>query len=274
MLRVNPTLTRTWSAILFDLDGTITDSAPAITNSLARTFALLGRPVPSDTELMKYVGPPLLAAFVEYAGMTPDEALEAIAVYRADYQGPASLDTAVYPGVAGLLERIHEAGIPLGLATSKPEHTAIAILEHFDLAQYFTVMVGATENETRSNKADIVEEALVRFTAAGVDTSAVVMVGDRSLRRRGCQRQRRAHHPRRVGLRLARGGRPGHRRRALHRPARQAAPGLIRPALASAPRAARQRRVAAKCPFTHREGHFGKSRTEVPTCREVPRQQR
>jgi len=179
MLRVNPTLTRTWSAILFDLDGTITDSAPAITNSLARTFALLGRPVPSDTELMKYVGPPLLAAFGEYAGMTPDEALEALAVYRADYQGPASLDTAVYPGVAGLLERIHESGIPLGLATSKPEHTAIAILEHFDLAQYFTVMVGATENETRSNKADIVEEALVRFGAAGVDTSAVVMVGDR-----------------------------------------------------------------------------------------------
>nr|RZI35545.1 5'-nucleotidase [Cryobacterium sp. SO1] len=179
LLRVNPTLTRTWSAILFDLDGTITDSAPAITNSLARTFALLGRPIPSDTELMKYVGPPLLAAFVEYAGMTPDEALEAIAVYRADYQGPASLDTAVYPGVAGLLERIHEAGIPLGLATSKPEHTAIAILEHFELAQYFTVMVGATENETRSNKADIVEEALVRFSAAGVDTSAVVMVGDR-----------------------------------------------------------------------------------------------
>ena len=65
MLRVNPTLTRTWSAILFDLDGTITDSAPAITNSLARTFALLGRPVPSDTELMAYVGPPLLAAFGE-----------------------------------------------------------------------------------------------------------------------------------------------------------------------------------------------------------------
>lgn len=177
---MNPTLTRTWSAILFDLDGTITDSAPAITSSLARTFALLGRPVPSDAELLKYVGPPMLAAFREYAGMTPDEATEALAVYRADYQGVSSLDTAVYPGLAGLLERIHAAGIPLALATSKPERNAIDILEHFDLARFFTVMVGASESETRSNKADIVAEALRRLGMEGANISAPVMVGDRS----------------------------------------------------------------------------------------------
>lgn len=180
MLRVNPTLTRTWSAILFDLDGTITDSAPAITNSLSRTFAVLGRPVPSDAELLSYVGPPLLAAFREFAGMTEEEADEALVVYRADYQGEASLDTAVYPGVAGLLERIHQAGIPLALATSKPESNAIRILEFFDLARYFTVMVGASEDETRSEKADIVAEALRRLDEEGVDISAPVMVGDRS----------------------------------------------------------------------------------------------
>jgi phosphoglycolate phosphatase len=179
MLRVNPTLTRTWSAILFDLDGTITDSAPAITNSLARTFAKLGRPVPPAAELLAYVGPPLLAAFREYAGMTPEEAEEALKVYRADYQGPASLDTAVFPGVAGLLERIHQSGIPLALATSKPELHAVRILEHFDLAKYFTVTVGASEDEVRSAKAEIVAEALIRLGDAGADLSAPVMVGDR-----------------------------------------------------------------------------------------------
>ena len=177
---MNPTLTRTWSAILFDLDGTITDSAPAITNSLARTFAVLGRPVPSDAELLAYVGPPMLAAFREYAGMTPDEAAEALAVYRADYQGESSLDTAVYPGVAGLLERIHAMGIPLALATSKPEHSAVEILEHFDLARYFTVIVGASDSETRSAKADIVAEAMRRLEAAGASLTSPVMVGDRS----------------------------------------------------------------------------------------------
>jgi phosphoglycolate phosphatase len=176
---VNPTLTRTWSTILFDLDGTITDSAPAITSSLARTFAILGRPVPSAAELLAYVGPPLLAAFREYAGMTAAEAHEALTVYRSDYQGPASFDTAVYPGVAGLIKRIHQAGIPLALATSKPETHAIKILEHFELAQYFTVMVGASEDETRSAKAEIVAEALERLRAAGADVSSPVMVGDR-----------------------------------------------------------------------------------------------
>ena len=177
---MNSTLTRTWSAILFDLDGTITDSAPAITNSLARTFALLGRPVPTDAELLAYVGPPLFAAFREYAGMTAEEATEAVAVYRADYHGEAMLDTAVYPGVAGLLQRVHEAGIPLALATSKPEHAAITILEHFDLARFFTVIVGASDAETRSAKADIVEEALNRLAAVGTSISTPVMVGDRS----------------------------------------------------------------------------------------------
>ena len=177
---MNPTLTRTWSAILFDLDGTITDSAPAITSSLAHTFELLGRPVPPASELLAYVGPPLLAAFREYAGMTAAEAAEALAVYRAHYSGEASLDTAVYPGVAGLLERIHAAGIPLALATSKPEQNAIKILNHFDLAKYFSVIVGASEDEVRSAKADIVKEALTRLADAGADLSAPVMVGDRS----------------------------------------------------------------------------------------------
>ena len=176
---MNPTLTRTWSAILFDLDGTITDSAPAITSSLARTFALLGRPVPSAPELLAYVGPPMIAAFQEYAGMTLEEATAARAVYRSEYQGAASLDTAVFPGVAGLLERIHAAGIPIALATSKPELSAIEILTHFELAEYFTVIVGASEDEVRSAKADIVAEALTRLGAAGANISAPVLVGDR-----------------------------------------------------------------------------------------------
>ena len=177
---MNATLTRTWSAILFDLDGTITDSAPAITSSLARTFTALGRPVPDAADLLHYVGPPMLEAFQEYAGMTPDEATEAIAVYRTEYHGAASLDTAVYPGVAGLLERIHAAGIPLALATSKPELSAIAILTHFDLAKYFTTMVGASADDTRTSKADVVAEALARLAATGIDTSGAVLVGDRS----------------------------------------------------------------------------------------------
>ncbi|MDH6235491.1 HAD hydrolase-like protein [Cryobacterium sp. CG_9.6] len=177
---MNPTLTRTWSAILFDLDGTITDSAPAITSSLARTFALLGRPVPSDHDLLEYVGPPLISAFQDYAGMSPEEAAAAVLVYRSEYHGAAALDTAVYPGIAGLLERISEAGIPLALATSKPEQQAIDILTHFDLNRFFTVTVGASTDGSRITKADIVAEALRRLGETGADVTTAVLVGDRS----------------------------------------------------------------------------------------------
>lgn len=173
------TATALWSAILFDLDGTITDSAPGITASLARTFETLGRPVPDAAELLAYVGPPLLDSFRERAGMSDEQAWEAINAYRADYNGSA-IDTAVYPGVAGLLERIHAAGVPLALATSKPESVAVRILENFGLDRYFTVICGATDDESRSAKADVVAEAIRRLTEQGVDVSRSVMVGDRS----------------------------------------------------------------------------------------------
>lgn len=177
-----PTVTttpKTWSAILFDLDGTITDSAPGITTSLARTFEALGKPVPHAEELQAYVGPPLLESFQLRAGLSESEAWEAMRIYRADYADTA-FDTAVYPGVAGLLERIHAEGVPLALATSKPEGIARRILESFNLDGYFTVICGATDDEKRSAKADVVEEALRRLQEKGVDVSRAVMIGDRS----------------------------------------------------------------------------------------------
>lgn len=173
------TATSTWSAILFDLDGTITDSAPGITASLARTLKTLGYPVPDAAGLLAYVGPPLLDSFREYAGMSDAQAWEAVETYRSIYNDSA-LDTAVYPGVAGLLERISEAGVTLALATSKPEAVATRILANFGLDKYFDVICGATEDETRSAKADVVEEALRRLSEQGHDISKPVMVGDRS----------------------------------------------------------------------------------------------
>jgi phosphoglycolate phosphatase len=147
----------TWSCVLFDLDGTITDSAPGITATLSDTFAELGRPIPTPAELLAYVGPPLLPAFKELGGMTTTEAER----------------------VPELLSRIAASGVPLSLATSKPESAAIRILEHFDLSHYFTVICGASEDEVRSAKADVVAEALRRLRALDVDLSRPVMVGDR-----------------------------------------------------------------------------------------------
>lgn len=169
----------TWTCILFDLDGTITDSAPGITGTLVDTFEELGRPVPTPAELLAYVGPPLLDAFRQLGGMSVEEAQYALEVYRRRYNAGGLFDSSVYPGVPDVLARIAEAGVPLSLATSKPESAARRVLEHYGLAQYFTVVCGASEDEVRSAKADVVEEALRRLRELGVDLSAPVMVGDR-----------------------------------------------------------------------------------------------
>jgi phosphoglycolate phosphatase len=174
-----PGIEATWSCILFDLDGTITDSAPGITGTLVDTFVELGRPVPTPVELLAYVGPPLLDAFRELGGMSVDEAQAALVVYRRRYNAGGLFDSSVYPGLPGLLAGIAAAGVPLSLATSKPESAARRVLEHYGLAQHFTIICGASEDEVRSAKADVVEEALRRLREIGVDLSTPVMVGDR-----------------------------------------------------------------------------------------------
>lgn len=172
-------LAGTWSCILFDLDGTITDSAPGITATLVRTFQELGYPIPTPSELLAYVGPPLLDAFRELGGMSVEQAQDALSVYRGHYNAGGLFDSSVYPGVGEVLARIASSGVPLSLATSKPESAATRVLEHYGLAQYFTVICGASEDEVRSAKADVVEEALRRLTALDIDLSTPVMVGDR-----------------------------------------------------------------------------------------------
>ena len=174
------TVTRTWTCVLFDLDGTLTDSAPGITASLARTFEELGLPVPTPAELVEYVGPPLLDSLQSMAGFDEAGARAALMVYRADYAANGAFDSAVFPGIRGLLQRLRTAGIPLAVATSKPEAQATRILEHFELAQYFDVIAGATEDESRSTKADVVAEALRRLAELGVPLDHTVMVGDRA----------------------------------------------------------------------------------------------
>ncbi len=168
-----------YSAILLDLDGTVTDSAPGITDTLAWTFTQLGMPVPSPDELLRYVGPPLLDSFRDRAGLTLEERERALEVYRERYLDRGAYDSTLYPGMGPLVRDIAAAGIPLSLATSKPETPATLMLEHFTIAEHFDIITGASEDEVRSAKADVVAEALVRLRGMGADLSRPVMIGDR-----------------------------------------------------------------------------------------------
>ncbi|QWS33154.1 HAD hydrolase-like protein [Curtobacterium aetherium] len=170
---------RPFTAVLFDLDGTISDSAPGILESMTHTLRTVGVPVPDHATLMSFVGPPIMDTFRVALGMDEEQADRTLAVYREHYLARGALDSRMYPGIDVVLHTLHEAGVPISTATSKPETPATYILEHYGLTGDIDVITGASDDEVRSAKADVVEEALRRLAARGFDTSRPVLVGDR-----------------------------------------------------------------------------------------------
>lgn len=159
--------------ILFDLDGTLTDSGEGIINCAQLALEHFGLPVPSREEMRVFVGPPLHETFVKF-GVPADQTEEAIRVYRSRYIPIGKFENTPYPGIRELLETLSAHGHQLCVATSKPETTSIEILEHFDLAKYFTRICGASMDLSRNTKADVIAYLLEQNGQA----DNMVMVGD------------------------------------------------------------------------------------------------
>ncbi len=168
---------RNYDIVLFDLDGTLTDSAPGILNSVRYACRKLGLEMPGEATLRKFLGPPLIDSFRELVGLSDTEADRAVSAFREYFPTKGIFENEVYPGVPALLAGLKAAGKTVVIATSKPEEYAKRIMEHFDLAQYCDFVCGATLDETRTDKAEVIAYALE--TAGITDKSSVVMVGDR-----------------------------------------------------------------------------------------------
>lgn len=168
-----------FTAVLWDLDGTIADSAPGIVDAIAKMLDNFGLPIPSYDELLSYVGPPILDSFRKNGLDDAVELNHAMETYRDYYRESGEMASVPYPGVLDLIRDLRAAGIPQSTATSKPEPSATRILEHFGVAGELDFITGATEDESRSAKKDVVAEALRRLGEAGVDLSNVLMIGDR-----------------------------------------------------------------------------------------------
>lgn len=163
----------TRKVILFDLDGTLTDSGEGILNCAALALEHFGIPVPSREEMRVFVGPPLSDTFQRF-GVPADRTDEAIRVYRSRYLTVGKFENHPYPGIPALLERLTGAGFRLFVATSKPEALSVEILEHFGLAPYFERICGATFDGSRCKKADVIAYLLDGLEAG----TEAVMVGD------------------------------------------------------------------------------------------------
>ena len=165
--------------ILFDLDGTLTDSGPGITRCVQYALASFGIEEPDLEKLNCYVGPPLLESFMNFAGLGCEEAQQAITKYRERYEAEGIFENEVYEGIPEVLAYLKEKGKILAVASSKPEKYVEQILEHFEIRKYFTVVTGSEMNETRTDKGEVIAETLRRLGAED-SRSDVVMVGDRS----------------------------------------------------------------------------------------------
>ena len=159
--------------VYFDLDGTLTDSGEGIMNCAAKTLMEFGITPPDAEGLRAFVGPPLRDSFPEY-GVPEDRVEEAVATYRRFYVPDGMFQNHPSPGIYALLSKLKNAGYRLFVATSKPEFMAQAILEKFELRDYFEDVCGAVLNGNRDSKEQILDELHRRYP----DITEAVMVGD------------------------------------------------------------------------------------------------
>lgn len=164
-------------AVLFDLDGTLVDSAPGIGASLARTLAEFGRPAPTSGQLSAFIGPPLRQAFTAL-GAREAELDVLVATYRRHYLAGGVFDFTVYPGIPAVLDELAGRGVRLGVATSKLTTAADHVLAHAGLAGRFDAVVGSEPDGTRQAKSAAIAHALALLGLD--DPSRAVMIGDRA----------------------------------------------------------------------------------------------
>ena len=163
-----------YQSVIFDLDGTLTDSGEGIMNSAEYAFEQLGIAVPDRQDLRKIVGPPLTYSFPLF-GVPEDQVEEAIRLYRDQYNNRGGkYQNHVYPGIEEMLRRLKQAGCRLFVATSKPEPLAREILEGFGLMPYFEIVAGASWDRSRESKGEVLQYLLDCTGNAG----AAVMIGD------------------------------------------------------------------------------------------------
>jgi phosphoglycolate phosphatase len=160
--------------VIFDLDGTLTDSAEGIVASFLHALAHIGAPVPDGDLAAQIVGPPMDDTFRSMVG---EHAEDAITAFRAEYGARGWAMNTLFDGIEPLLADLRAAGVRLAVATSKLEPTARRILAHFGLDQHFEVIAGASPDGSLKTKVEVLAHALEQLRPL---PERVLMVGDRS----------------------------------------------------------------------------------------------
>lgn len=167
-----------YDLILFDLDGTLTDSGEGITKSVQYALSKFGIEEPELEKLRKFIGPPLIDSFENYYGFSREDAIKARNIYKERYLPIGWMENRPYDGIEEVLDELQKTGIMMGVATSKPEDVAEKVLEYFELKKYFPVICAAPNNGLNGEKPGRIRAAIEEARALGCEAKNVIMVGD------------------------------------------------------------------------------------------------
>ena len=168
-----------FDTILFDLDGTISDSGPGITRSVAYSLKKFGIIIDDISTLNYFVGPPLKDSFRNNFGFDEEQSEKAVEYYREWYRDKGIHETTVYPGMAELVRKLHDMGKTIALATSKPTVFAKMVIEDYGLTDCFDLILGCELDGSRVEKPEIIAECLEFFGITEEEKHRAVMIGDR-----------------------------------------------------------------------------------------------
>jgi len=162
--------------VLFDLDGTITDSSEGIVNSIKYALSRLGFPEEPTEKIKQFIGPPLQQTFKINYGITDYQ--NAVTIYREYYAVKGIYENRLYDGIVAVLEKLKNDGYIIGLATGKPTYYSEIILKHFKIDHYFDAVVGSNMDGTRGEKPEIIRDVLAELNY-NKEKHSVIMIGDR-----------------------------------------------------------------------------------------------
>ena len=168
--------------VIFDLDGTLTDSREGILKSIEHALTTMNHPIPDEATLQLFIGPPLADSFKEHCHMSDEEVEMAYNLFKERYDSIGKYENALYPQIEEALKALRKTGAYVGIATAKPEEQAKDIIKHFKLDPYFEVIRGANREAGLVHKLDILKEALQdlnKITELKYKISRWYMVGDR-----------------------------------------------------------------------------------------------
>ena len=169
---------RKYDYVIFDFDGTVTDTGEGILKSLQYSFEQMGDPVPDLSDLKKFIGPPIHYSFVTFYGVKEEDVGKYIEKYRERYRKIGIYECCLYDGMLDTLKKLKETGVKIGIASSKPISLIYDVMNYLKITELFDAVVGTQfDDSNHSGKKDLVLQSMAKLGAA--DKDRVLMVGDR-----------------------------------------------------------------------------------------------